>query len=517
MDFLEKDTQRSGSSRSMTTDPEEETTERSGIFTETAIEGDTVDTGYRRLRRRKRMQDKLAVHAALRSTLPGHDLTACLGHNLDYVDSSGEYARVPLATSVDLSSHDRSDGLQYRVGLHQVSAPLTESESSRHHGRMRTVLHAQGAVAVEGEAYIWKRSTASGVNADVNKRGHDLNNSSGDVNGKNTSMAQPESPRPGEAVGAASHGRAMSNVETPSQAHTESSASRQNGREGTNNASKNGVGRVAEVVASAVAADSGTPKSKGGEGDSSSSKESKEKTKRIEGGKSARNEEQKKQTDRHEAVSRDDNHDDSIQDSATSQALTSLENFIKPLDHVGEVIQHAVKPKENVSNESTAKQSSVSQESSTTGPHPILPVTAESISNAIAESLSILKQIKENVNKMTGEVQGGSLQRFSDHLSRRSTHRRRPYSILLAQPHVKLNAAMGCLARMPLPPLTGLARLGSLSEVSENGTATYLGGGTVPNASSTGLLHRRDASTTSLASRASFSSQLAEAWEPYLK
>lgn len=40
--------------------------------------------------------------------------------SLQYVDSSGDVAHVPLAASLDLASHDRQDGLQYRVGLHQV-------------------------------------------------------------------------------------------------------------------------------------------------------------------------------------------------------------------------------------------------------------------------------------------------------------------------------------------------------------------------------------------------------------
>lgn len=60
------------------------------------------------------------AHATLRCAMPGHDLTATAGYNLQYLDSSGDVAHVPLAVSLDLSSHDRADGLQYRVGLHQV-------------------------------------------------------------------------------------------------------------------------------------------------------------------------------------------------------------------------------------------------------------------------------------------------------------------------------------------------------------------------------------------------------------
>ena len=60
------------------------------------------------------------AHASLRCVLPGHDLTATAGYNLQYVDSTGDVSHVPLAVSLDLASHDRQDGLQYRVGLHQV-------------------------------------------------------------------------------------------------------------------------------------------------------------------------------------------------------------------------------------------------------------------------------------------------------------------------------------------------------------------------------------------------------------
>lgn len=60
------------------------------------------------------------AHATLRYALPGHDLSATAGYNLQYADSTGDVAHAPLAVSLDLASHDRQDGLQYRVGLHQV-------------------------------------------------------------------------------------------------------------------------------------------------------------------------------------------------------------------------------------------------------------------------------------------------------------------------------------------------------------------------------------------------------------
>jgi hypothetical protein len=37
------------------------------------------------------------------------------------VDSSAAYDSIPLVSSLDVKSKDRSDGLQYRAGLHYVS------------------------------------------------------------------------------------------------------------------------------------------------------------------------------------------------------------------------------------------------------------------------------------------------------------------------------------------------------------------------------------------------------------
>ena len=40
--------------------------------------------------------------------------------NQEYLDSAASYNTVPMAMSLDLASKDRPDGIQYRVGLHQV-------------------------------------------------------------------------------------------------------------------------------------------------------------------------------------------------------------------------------------------------------------------------------------------------------------------------------------------------------------------------------------------------------------
>ena len=55
-----------------------------------------------------------------RYQLPGHDLVGSSAWNQEYLDSAASYNTVPMAMSLDLASKDRPDGIQYRVGLHQV-------------------------------------------------------------------------------------------------------------------------------------------------------------------------------------------------------------------------------------------------------------------------------------------------------------------------------------------------------------------------------------------------------------
>lgn len=44
--------------------------------------------------------------------------------NKQYLDSAATYSRVNLASSLDLASNPRGDGIHYRVGFHQASLPL---------------------------------------------------------------------------------------------------------------------------------------------------------------------------------------------------------------------------------------------------------------------------------------------------------------------------------------------------------------------------------------------------------
>lgn len=47
-------------------------------------------------------------------------MTRRLGCLQEHVDSSGAYDAIPLASTLDIKSKDRTDGLQYRAGLHYV-------------------------------------------------------------------------------------------------------------------------------------------------------------------------------------------------------------------------------------------------------------------------------------------------------------------------------------------------------------------------------------------------------------
>ncbi|KAK9843446.1 hypothetical protein WJX81_003011 [Elliptochloris bilobata] len=106
--------------------------------------------------------------AWLKRQLPGHELQASAAWNSEFLDSAAAYCVVPLALALDVGSTQRADGIQYRLGLHHVSAtegvPGAEARGgpgslSSPRGPadppLRSALHFQGAVAVEGEAVLW--------------------------------------------------------------------------------------------------------------------------------------------------------------------------------------------------------------------------------------------------------------------------------------------------------------------------------------------------------------------------
>jgi hypothetical protein len=426
------------------------------------------------------IRDTCRIHSTVRLNLPGHDVVATLGNNLEYLDSSGEYAHVPVVASLDLSSQERGDGLQYRVGLHQVAAPAFEDwgqqneeeedgdgdrRTRRRRGNMnvgrplRTSLHAQGAVAVEGEAYVWKSNGGS---------------SSG-------SILPPSSPT------------------TTSNSSTASLFSRQTSSgEGSNNRKASTIEDAAERGSKVATAITSATAAVGGDYEEEESIHS-------------------PATDLPTTIPEEDDNgggSGSTSEPSSSNLQTILDNFIHSLDSTNHSNNNINKDGENGSLSS-------SNISTVVVPHrqPIIQMTADEISAAIRNSAALLSSLKESVVRLTDSVQDGSLQRLSDQLGGRVAAKKRPRSLLLGPSFIKLNAAMGCLARMPLPAVSGVlgfpAPLGSGGgngggeddDGSGDNVMIMAGGGG-------GGLRNRNASTASLAS---LSSQIAEAWEPYLK
>ena len=63
----------------------------------------------------------LKSQATAKYQLPGHEVVGTAAWNQDCLDSAANYTTVPMSMSLDLQSKDRPEGLQYRVGVHQVS------------------------------------------------------------------------------------------------------------------------------------------------------------------------------------------------------------------------------------------------------------------------------------------------------------------------------------------------------------------------------------------------------------
>ena len=371
--------------------------------------------------------EALATHSSVRMDVHGHSIGASLATNLDVGDSGGEYARVPKAVSLDISTTTSQDGLQYRAGVHQVTAPSLDGSYGGCKSGRRTSLHAQGAVAVEGEAYVWKprpRASAS------------------------------------KLAGAAVSGKAVPGNSGKSTADAAAGAGAGEKSVGTELEPR---GQIEEFVSNL-----------GGE------------------------------DQRDDGELRDD------EGSSMSRVDASVDASVPSSSTMGEL-------------GSTIKAESMQD---TMHPKPrILPVTSTSIATSISDSLRSLESMRSNVSKLTDEVHEGALQRFVAGAGKRDASRARPYSFLLSQPHVKLVASLGCLARMPLPNGFGLVGRGSraiangaTNGMNDSGMAHNSQQIDVPLLSNMGSLSRNlNASTASLISKSSLSSQLADTWEPYLK
>jgi hypothetical protein len=292
-----------------------------------------------------------------------------------------------------------------------VEEPDTVSRSP---SSMRTVLHAQGAVAVEGEAYVWRRKRAK------RKQKRDVKNI----------VVTPDSgvkDKDGDDEDESN----VVGLERP----------------GPSNSKEESLGRNSEGTNSNAA-----------QGSLTSNKN----------------------------------------DKNNVGELSSIDSFITSLDSDGVV------PKEQAVSVPDGQDSSNVTDIVGDTPTKLIPVTSDSISDLINQSLEALQSLRGTLEELTDEVQEGYIVNLASRLGKRKARRTTPYSFLLADPQVKIAASLGCLARMPLPNKFGHVFGRPDSPVESAGPQLQLG-------------RRMNASTMSLTSKGSFSSNLAEAWEPYLR
>ncbi|KAL6780462.1 hypothetical protein ACKKBF_B13060 [Auxenochlorella protothecoides x Auxenochlorella symbiontica] len=359
-----------------------------------------------------------AARGTLHMALPGHELTASLTSGQEVVDATGVACVVPLTASLDLSSAlDRGDGMQYRIGLHQALAPA-DSDGS---GPLRSTQHVQGAVAVEGEAYLWRAGPRGG-----RKERAGAASDAGGVIG----------PEASTSTGMECSSRAEDVVQVlevdPPRPVSESTHSSASGPAGDFagevakglDVAQPALNSVAEPAAPMVAVNAGGPQSPG--------------------------------------------------------APVPLEAFI--------ISKQGLEPE------------------ATTAPSNSSPAPRPSPLDALnAQVLSALGTLRRAQSALADLRAGGAEAWDLDALGRGTGAGRRageaPHSLLTPGPHLKLNGAIGCLGRVPLPGSTGLPL--SRSRGQQVGEAAA-----APAAGQPGWR----ASSASLAS-----ARGGDAWEPYLR
>ena len=97
--------------------------------------------------------------ATATASLPGgHAARALVTAGTDCVDGAASYERVPLVVAADVASGPRGDGVQYRVGVRHARRSAATAAASSASAPPCPTIHVQGAVAVEGEAVLWRRA-----------------------------------------------------------------------------------------------------------------------------------------------------------------------------------------------------------------------------------------------------------------------------------------------------------------------------------------------------------------------
>lgn len=97
------------------------------------------------------------------AALPGaHAARVAVAAGQDYVDGASAYERHPLTVTADVASGPRRDGVAYRVGARFAAPPPSAASRPAGGAAPPPRVHLQGAVAVEGEAVLWKRAPGQG-------------------------------------------------------------------------------------------------------------------------------------------------------------------------------------------------------------------------------------------------------------------------------------------------------------------------------------------------------------------
>lgn len=362
-----------------------------------------------------------------KQTLPGHDLTANASWNAASLDSSASYCQVPLTLALDLSSKDRPDGIQYRVGLHQTSAPEIEA-SSRSQGMAakantdwRTSLHVQGAVAVEGEAHLWRPGRGGPpLPTSAAHMGHSASDAAAQL------AAEGQMELDGMAAPAAG-----------------SRAQAQPGHqaEGDDTGAVAAAGTQLPVRVWSRDGDAGGQATSGYE---PSFEVSAAECSPTTGGQAAAHQQSKR--------------------------VVTLSDL--PVLGAGDAEAFNQADFDEVSIPESGGEGLGPSEQAHRLPM-LGNVTAGSIQKSIADAQVRLQQARGAIQGAQRQVQEGMLQRQEAAAQQRlqRVRRLRAYSPLLAQPHLKINAAVGCLGRMPLPrqAFKPLRRTQPSSPLSSNG------------------------------------------------
>ncbi|DBA99922.1 TPA: hypothetical protein ACH3X1_013804 [Trebouxia sp. C0004] len=424
--------------------------------------------------------------------LPGHDLVGSTAWNQEYLDSAANYSTVPMALSLDLASKDRPDGIQYRVGLHQVSAPEVEGcqmcgpeeATSSSAACFRSSLHVQGAVAVEGEGHLWRpsrrASTAAAQDAPASPsvqpaqttQSLAMDESPGSQNSR--AAGAPEqahsSPTPGQAAARSSavNLEAASGTVTPSQPQSPAvpatpAASKAHGaattqpdrclwpqaqsKQAPTHAAKQPAGMPSSDLTRSAAAQTSTssPASHTAAPSSNLAAASGSGAQPQDSGAHAATNAERGQAD---ASSSQTQASTSAPDRAVGKTQPwrawPLVRRRRPDGSSGVLIDNYSSV---VSDSDTSEDEQPQQRGSLLG-----GINAKQIQSGIRDAQANVVKLRQVVDAVTSGVQEGRAQQHHQRQLALS-HKLRPvpYSPWLSQPFLKVNAAVGCLARMPLP------------------------------------------------------------------